>query len=129
MAVRILIVDDSALFRHGVRVMLETNLAWEVCGEAVDGLDGIEKNRLLTPNLIIMDLTMPGMSGIDAASEILKESPNVPILLLALDVPRQLLEDAQKVGIRATVSKIAMHDLTDGIRALLRGECFTCSCS
>lgn len=125
MAVRILIVDDSALFRQGVRVMLETNLAWEVCGEAVDGLEGIEKNRRLTPNLIIMDLSMPGMSGIEAASEILKEFPNVPILMLALDVPRQLVEDAQRVGIRATVAKTSMHDLAGGIHALLRGECFT----
>jgi DNA-binding NarL/FixJ family response regulator len=124
MAVRILIVDDSALFRQGVRVMLETNLDWEICGEAVDGLDGIEKNRLLTPNLVIMDLTMPGISGIEAASEILKEFPNVPILMLALDVPAQLVEDAQNVGIRAIVSKTSMHDLTDGIHALLRGECF-----
>src|ERR1700756_5867537 len=117
MSVRILIVDDSSLFRQGVRVMLETNLDWEICGEAVDGLDGIEKNRLLTPNLVIMDLTMPGISGIEAASEILKEFPNVPILMLALDVPAQLVEEAQNVGIRAIVSKTSMHDLTDGIHA------------
>ena len=124
MSVRILIVDGSSLFRQGVRVMLETNLDWEICGEAVDGLDGIEKNRLLTPNLVIMDLTMPGISGIEAASEILKEFPNVPILMLALDVPAQLVEEAQNVGIRAIVSKTSMHDLTDGIHALLRGESF-----
>jgi DNA-binding NarL/FixJ family response regulator len=124
MAVRILIVDDSALFRQGVRAMLETNADWKVCGEAVDGLDGIEKNRLLAPNLIIMDLAMPGISGIEAAFEILKEFPKVPILMLALDVPGQLVEDAQNVGIRAIVSKTSMHDLTDGIHALLRGECF-----
>jgi DNA-binding NarL/FixJ family response regulator len=125
MALRILIVDDSALFRQGVRGMLEINRDWEVCGEAVDGLDGVAKNRLLTPHLIIMDLCMPRMAGIEAASEILKEFPNVPILMLALYVTRQLVEAAQNVGIRATVAKTAMHDLTDGIRALLRGECFT----
>jgi len=124
MGVRILIVDDSALFRQGVRVMLETNADWEVCGEAVDGLDGIEKNRILTPDLVIMDLAMPGISGIEAASQILNEFPKVPILMLALDVPGQLVEDAQNVGIRAIVSKTSMHDLTDGIHALLRGECF-----
>jgi DNA-binding NarL/FixJ family response regulator len=105
--------------------MLETNHDWEVCGEAVDGLDGVAKNRLLTPHLIIMDLSMPRMTGIEAASEILKEFPKVPILMLALYVTRQLVEAAQRVGIRATVAKTAMHDLTDGIHALLRGEAFT----
>lgn len=125
MAVRILIVDDSALFRQGVRGMLETNLDWEVCGEAVDGLDGVVQNRLLAPHLIIMDLCMPRMAGIEAASEILKEFPKVPILMLALYVTRQLVEAAQNVGIRATVAKTAMHDLIDGVHALLRGECFT----
>lgn len=125
MAVRILIVDDSALFRQGVRGLLEANLDWQVCGEAIDGLDGIAKTRLLTPHLIIMDLSMPRMAGIEAASEILKEFPHVPILLLALYATRQLVEAAQKVGIRATVAKTAMRDLTDGVRALLRGECFT----
>jgi DNA-binding NarL/FixJ family response regulator len=124
-AIRILIVDDSALFRQGVRGMLETNLDWQVCGEAVDGLDGIAKTRLLTPDLIIMDLSMPRMAGIEATSRILKEFPNVPIVMLALYVTRQLVEAAQNVGIRATVAKTAMHDLIDGIRALLRGECFT----
>ena len=123
-AVRILIVDDSTLFRQGVRGMLEANLDWEVCGEAVDGLDGVAQNRLLAPHLIIMDLCMPRMAGIEAASQILKEFPNVPILMLALYVTRQLVEAAQNVGIRATVAKTAMHDLAKGIRALLRGEVF-----
>jgi DNA-binding NarL/FixJ family response regulator len=124
-AIRILIVDDSALFRQGVRDLLETNLDWQVCGEAIDGFDGIAKTRLLAPHLIIMDLSMPRMAGIEAASEILKEFPHVPIVLLALYVTRQLVEAAQKVGIRATVAKTAMHDLADGIRALLHGEVFS----
>jgi DNA-binding NarL/FixJ family response regulator len=86
-AIRILIVDDSAIFREGLRAMLEAHTDWEVCGEAMDGVEGVQKNRLLKPHLIIMDLSMPQMSGIDAAIEILKEFPKVPILLLTLYLP------------------------------------------
>ena len=80
----ILIVDDSAIFREGLRAMLEAHTDWEVCGEAMNGVEGVQKNRLLKPHLIIMDLSMPQMSGIEAAAEILKEFPKVPILLLTL---------------------------------------------
>jgi len=75
--------------------------------------------------LIIMDLSMPRMSGIEAAVEILKEFPKVPILLLTLHLTRQLSEEARNVGIRATLSKTATHHLVDGIEATLRGEEFT----
>lgn len=124
MAIQILIVDDSALFRQGLRGMLEANLDWEVCGEAVNGLEAIQKNRLLTPHLIIMDFSMPRMTGIEAATEILRESPHVAILLLTLFVSHQLVEDARNSGIRATLDKTAMHCLASGIHAVLRGEEF-----
>lgn len=127
MAIRILLVDDSALFRQGVRQTLERNPDWDVCGEAVDGLEAIQQSHTLTPQLIIMDFSMPGMTGLDAASEILKESPNVPILLLTLYLTRQLAEQAHKRGVLGTLSKTAMHRLHDGIEALLRGERFTCT--
>lgn len=127
MSIRILIVDDSALFREGVRETLERNSDWEVCGEAVDGLQAIQQNRRLTPNLIIMDFSMPGMTGLQAASEILKEFPNVPILLLTLYMTRQLAEKARNGGVLGSLSKTAMHHLSDGIEAVLRGEHFMCS--
>ena len=125
MTVRILIVDDSAIFREGLCATLEANADWEVCGEAVDGIEGIQKNRLLSPDLILMDLSMPRMSGIEAASQILREVPNVRILLLTLFLTHPLAQEARKIGIRATVSKAAMHHLVSGINAVLRGEEFT----
>lgn len=124
MAIQILIVDDSAIFREGLRVLLEAHVDWEVCGEAVGGMEGVQKNRLLKPHLVIMDLSMPRMSGIEAAAEILKEFPKVPILLLTLYVTRQLTQEAHKLGIRATLSKTATHHLFGSIEAILRGEEF-----
>ena len=59
MSIRILIVDDSAAFRKGLRELLEEHADWEVCGEAVDGVEGVEKNRLLKPHVIIMDRRCP----------------------------------------------------------------------
>ncbi len=121
--IRILIVDDSAIFREGLRAMLEAHTDWEVCGEAMNGVEGVQKNRLLKPHLIIMDLSMPQMSGIEAAAEILKEFPKVPILLLTLYLTPQLTQEARKVGIRATLSKTATNHLVGGIDAVLRDGC------
>jgi len=122
--IRILIVDDSAIFREGLRAMLEAQTDWEVCGEAMNGVEGVQKNRLLKPHLIIMDLSMPQMSGIEAAAEILKEFPKVPILLLTLYLTPQLTQEARKVGIRATLSKTATNHLVGGIDAVLRDAVF-----
>ena len=124
MTVRILIVDDSAIFREGLRQVLESHVHWEVCGEAANGTEGIEKNRLLKPHLIIMDLSMPRMSGIAAASEILREFPNVRILLLTLYLTNEVIEEARKIGIRGTLSKAATDDLIGGIDAILHDKDF-----
>jgi len=122
MAIRILIVDDCATFREGLRALLEAHVDWEVCGEAVDGMEGVEKNRLLKPHIIIMDFSMPRMTGIEAAGEMLKESPKVLVLLLTLYLTRQLTEEARRIGIRATFSKTATAHLVGGIDDLLRAE-------
>ena len=122
MTVRILIADDSEIFRRGLRTMIEGEPGWEVCGEAGDGVQAIQKTRQLTPDLIVMDFAMPGMSGIDATREILKELPQTPIVLLTLYLSQQLVAEARNAGIRATVSKTTMDRLPHGIHAALRGE-------
>lgn len=107
MAVRILIVDDSAIFRQGLRAMLEEQVDWEVCGEAVDGFEAVQKNRDLTPHLIIVDLSMPRMTGVEAACQILAEFPKVPIVVLTLYLTSQLAADARKIGIRAKRAQVS----------------------
>jgi DNA-binding NarL/FixJ family response regulator len=99
--------------------MLEDHTEWEVCGEAADGIEGVAKNRLLNPDVIIMDQTMPRMSGIEAAREIFEEFPHASILLLTLYPTNQLREAARKLGIRATFSKTATVHILGEISALL----------
>lgn len=122
MPLRILIVDDSAIFRRGLRMVLKSRPEWEVCGEAVDGAEGVAKTRELNPDLVIMDFSMPRMTGLEAAREVLKEFPRVPILLLTLFLTGQLAEEASKIGICASLQKNTMRSLMDGIDDILRRE-------
>lgn len=125
MSVRILVVDDSAEIRDGLRRLLEDHRDWEVCGEAGNGIEGIEKYRQLKPDLVIVDVSMPVMNGLDASLEILKLSPGIPILLYTSYLTNQLIEVAHKAGIRGTVSKDAVHLVVTGAEALLRGGEFS----
>ena len=125
MSVRILIVDDNAAIRHSVRYVLENHSDWEVCGEAADGAEAIEKYRQLRPDLLVVDVSMPVMNGLDASLEILQHSPEIPILLYTSFLTRQLIEKAHQSGIRGTVSKDSTELLVPGVEALLRGEEFS----
>ena len=118
---RILIVDDYAEIRTALRRRL-TAEDWEVCGEVCDGLEAIEAARRLAPDLIVMDLWMPGMTGLEAARQIRAEFPAMLIMLMTMDAG--LEEVARHAGIRGTVSKMAIDRMVSGIHALLRGEEF-----
>jgi DNA-binding NarL/FixJ family response regulator len=124
-SVRILIVDDSAAMRHGVRYLLENHDDWEVCGEAADGAEAIERYRELRPDLLVVDVSMPVMNGLDASLEILKLSPKILILLYTSFLTRELIQTAHGSGIRGTVSKDSTELLVIGVEALLRGEEFS----
>ena len=90
MSARILIADDNLPIRLGLRRLLEKQPGWEVCGEAVDGPDAIQKSRELHPDLIILDFLMPRANGLEAAREINKADPRVPILLCTIYLSKQL---------------------------------------
>ena len=105
--------------------MLESHDDWTVCGEAADGAEAIQKYRQLRPDLLVVDVSMPVMNGLDASLEILKLSPKILILLYTSFLPRQLIEAARQSGIRGTVSKDSAELLVAGVEALLRGEEFT----
>jgi YesN/AraC family two-component response regulator len=81
---RILIADDHEIVRHGLRSLLHDHEGWEVSGEAADGQDAVAKAGLLKPDLVILDIEMPHMNGLDAAREILRQEPQTTILVLTI---------------------------------------------
>ena len=122
--IRILIADDSPPVRRGLRTLLGLNSEWQVCGEAVDGIDAVEKAHQLAPDIILMDFSMPQMDGVQAAREIAKSGTDIPILLFSLHLSPQVMELARKAGLRGAISKSEISKIPYAIRALQRGETF-----
>ena len=117
---RVLLVDDSAAARRIVRVLLEDNTGFEVCGEAENGREGIEKAQELRPDLIVMDLLMPVMNGMDATRAIRHIMPSVPIVLLSGHSDLLTLNEARTIGISVVVSKTELSTVVEAAREVLR---------
>jgi DNA-binding NarL/FixJ family response regulator len=117
----ILIVDDNASIRHILRRAFEETPGWEVCGEAANGLEAIEKAQELKPDLIVLDLSMPVMNGLQAAPVLRQMLPTVPIILFTLYDSKFLKREAFSAGITTVVSKdAAMETVVDQAEGLLR---------
>lgn len=102
----ILIVDDSAIIRGAIRSFLQSQPGFEVCGEAADGIEAIEKAAELKPDLIILDFAMPRMNGLEAAATLQKLMPEVPIILFTLHTEAAVLDHAARTaGISSILSK------------------------
>jgi DNA-binding NarL/FixJ family response regulator len=104
-SLRVLIVDDHAVVRRGVRSLLESHEGWEVCGEATTGRDAIEQNRHLRPDVVVMDLSLPELNGLDATRQIVKDTPGVEVLVLTMHHSEELARDVLKAGARGYVMK------------------------
>ncbi len=124
MNTRILVVDDSPLVRQRLRDMLQQHCEWEVCGEASNGRDALEKVQLMKPDLIVLDFLMPGMDGLQTAREMGKLVPSIPILMFTMHLSKQLVEEARNVGIRGAVPKSDAGRIIEGVEALLRNEAY-----
>ncbi len=116
----VLIVDDSAVLRKTLRKFLEQQDGWEVCGEAANGREGIEKARQLKPDVIVLDLSMPVMNGLEAARELTHLLPSVPLLMwTSFEIP-YLTREALSAGVRKVVSKSeSLEELFGSIQALI----------
>ena len=105
MSLRILVVDDHAVVRRGVRSLLESHEGWKVCGEATTGRDAVELTRRLRPDAVVMDLSLPELNGLDATRQILKDAPNTEVLVLTMHHSEELARDVLQAGARAFVLK------------------------
>jgi two-component system nitrate/nitrite response regulator NarL len=123
-ALRILIVDDNLFLRQQLRKLLLAHSGWEVCGEATDGFDAIEKTRQLVPDMVVMDLSMPVMNGLRAAREIRSFAPKTPVLMFSMYLSPHFVHAARDAGARGVVSKSQPHTIVQAIEELLRGNTF-----
>ena len=105
MASKILIVDDSSVVRRLIRSSIEKHTNWVVCGEAENGKIAVALVEALRPHLVILDLSMPVMNGLDAAREISRIAPGMPMIMFSMHALDGLRRDAQRVGIKHVFSK------------------------
>jgi DNA-binding NarL/FixJ family response regulator len=126
MAIRILIVDDHPVVRHGLRNLLEVQPDWEVIGEAADGLEALEKAASLSPDVILLDVSMPKMNGLEACRLIRKAVPACEILIVTQHDSPQMLREVLDAGARGYVVKSnAGRDLLAAVEAVSQHKPFT----
>ena len=102
---RILIADDNERVRRGVGELLSAEPIWEICGEAKDGADTLQKVAELQPDIILLDISMPGMSGLDVARLVRRDAPRTKILVMSQHDPVQLLPRALAAGADGCIDK------------------------
>ncbi|MBM3270014.1 MAG: response regulator transcription factor [Candidatus Sericytochromatia bacterium] len=120
--VRVLLADDHTILRSGLRMLLESNPAIEVIGEAADGVEAIKQARELGPDLVIMDVTMPRIDGLAATTEIKRVLPTTKILILSMNEGDEFLFKALKAGGSGYVYKRAAEaELHNAIKEVMRG--------
>jgi DNA-binding NarL/FixJ family response regulator len=120
MSLRILIADDHVAVRRALKHLLESHASWQVCGEAANGFEAVEKTAELNPDVVILDYRMPKMNGFQAASEICSSSPQVPILIYTQfdgAAPEVKLE-LKNACIRKIIGKESPKELLSALEAL-----------
>src|ERR1700757_2133631 len=122
---RLLIVDDHKVVRRGIRSLLADHNRWEVCGEAVDGQDAVDKARELKPDLIIMDVSMPRLNGLEAARQVRGILPDCEVVVLSQHENSEMARQALKAGARGYVVKSSIsRDLISAVAKASRHEYF-----
>ncbi|TIC78756.1 response regulator [Crenobacter intestini] len=123
MTIRILLIDDHNLFRSGLRLLLQKQVHHEVVGEAADGGEGLKLTRKLKPDIVLLDLNMPGLSGLDTLRLLVNEFPDVKVVILTVSEESDELAQALRDGARGYLLKnIESSDLAAAIEQVFSGQ-------
>lgn len=123
MTIRILLVDDHTLFRSGIRALLQRQSDFEIVDEAADGVEGIKRAKQHRPDVILLDLNMPGLSGLDALQLLVEDLPESAVIMLTVSEEAEELATALRNGARGYLLKnIETEALTSAIRRAAAGE-------
>jgi DNA-binding NarL/FixJ family response regulator len=123
MPITVLLVDDHPVFRKGLRLLLGEEPDMTVVGEAGDGREAIDRVRDLSPDVVVMDITMPNLNGIDATRRIISEFPDTKVVSLSIHGGKRFVEDMLRAGTTGYILKeSAPEELVKSIRAVVRGE-------
>ena len=126
MTIRILLVDDHPIVRQGLKTLLEGHSEWEVIGEASDGAEAIEKAKDLHPDVMVLDVTMPRMNGLEACRLLRRQAPGLEILCVTQHDSPQMMREALDAGARGYVVKSnAARDLLAAVEAVSQHRVFT----
>jgi len=123
--IRILLADDHAVMRRGLRGLLETHAGWQVCGEAGDGRQAVEMAVKLEPKVVVLDLSMPELNGLEAAMQIRSALPDTEILIFTMHESEELIREALSAGVRAVVVKSDVEGhLIAAVESILRHDVY-----
>lgn len=125
MKLKILLADDHEIVRKGLRALLEKHEGWEVCGEASDGREAVEKALQLNPDVVIVDIGMPNLNGLDTTRQLLQHDPHFKVIVLTITDSDQVIREALDAGARGFVLKSdAARDLVSAVEALQNKRMF-----
>jgi len=125
MTVRIMLADDHRMFRQGLRTLLDSRDDMDVVGEASDGREAVEMAAQLSPEVIIMDVSMPGLNGVEATRKIMVEHPGTKIIGLSMHTDRRYTSELLKAGASGYLPKDgAFEELEQAVRAVMSGEVY-----
>lgn len=122
---RILVADDHEVVRKGLAALLQSQPDWQVCGEAADGREAVDKAQQLKPDVVILDIGMPSLNGLEATRQILKTNPQARVLILTLHDSDQVVREVLNAGARGFLLKSdAARDLVAAVEALRRDKTY-----
>src|ERR1700689_1411698 len=125
MKLRILIADDHEVVRRGLSALLQSHEGWEICGDAKDGREAVEKAKQLKPDVVILDVGMPNLNGLAATRQLLQQNPQQKVIVLTITDSDQVIREALDAGARGFVLKSdAARDLVTAVEALQRNRMF-----